>query len=174
MKYTEIVIFGMKIYHLGSMLWSQFSSIFGNFCRKQCRVSQKTMLWSNFCITASFWVKKRQFFAKFWRKYSSNHGIGPWQPCSTKRQWIGFKVCVWNPDLESLLGWQARNMVSFNKFETSKKSHPRTLTQAELQIWQKMTGIHFFSCPQHGAGWPDAFFEKVAQYVTQSLFCQNY
>jgi hypothetical protein len=35
---------------LGSMLWSQFSAIFGNFLRKNWRFSQKPMLWLKFCI----------------------------------------------------------------------------------------------------------------------------
>jgi hypothetical protein len=38
-------------FHLGSMLWSQFSAIFNKFRRKIWRFSKKkTMLWSNFCI----------------------------------------------------------------------------------------------------------------------------
>jgi hypothetical protein len=36
--------------NLGSMLWSQFSAIFDNFRRKNCRFSQKPMLWSKVCI----------------------------------------------------------------------------------------------------------------------------
>jgi hypothetical protein len=53
--------------HLGSMLWSQFSAIFANFRRKNCRFSQKPMLWSKFCIIylALFWVKNAIFFAEF-------------------------------------------------------------------------------------------------------------
>jgi hypothetical protein len=35
----------------GPMLWSQFSAIFGNFRLNNWRFCQKTMLWSNFCIT---------------------------------------------------------------------------------------------------------------------------
>jgi hypothetical protein len=36
-------------FHLGSMLWSQFSAIRGNFRPKNWHFSQKPMLWSNFC-----------------------------------------------------------------------------------------------------------------------------
>jgi hypothetical protein len=58
--------FGKKnLATLGSMLWSQFSSIFANF-RQKLAFSQKPMLWSQFLHNlALLWVKNANFFAIF-------------------------------------------------------------------------------------------------------------
>jgi hypothetical protein len=64
---------------LGSMLWSQFSAIFNNFRRKKLAFfSQTNVMIKILHNLALFWVKKRQFFRKiFRRKYFKNHNIGP-------------------------------------------------------------------------------------------------
>jgi hypothetical protein len=64
---------------LGSMLWSQFSAIFADFC-----VFLKNQCFDQiFAKSRSSLSKKRQYFRQiFRRKYLKNHSIGPWSPWS--------------------------------------------------------------------------------------------
>jgi hypothetical protein len=68
-----------RFWHLGSMLWSQFSAIFPNFRRKN-GVFIKYQCYDQFLTKFSFvFSEKRQYFRKiFRRKYFKNHNIGPW------------------------------------------------------------------------------------------------
>jgi hypothetical protein len=54
----------------GSMLWSQFPSIFTNFLRKNWCFSRKPTLWSKCFHNLDFFRVQDTIFSQFvWRKY---------------------------------------------------------------------------------------------------------
>jgi hypothetical protein len=99
-------------------LWSQFSSIFSNFRRKNWRFSCKPMLWSIFCKTISSLSQKRQFFRPdIWAKRLKRS----WR-CKFLLRWR-CKSRSWSQSYDFLIcSYNANVVVGLRGFTSEKKT----------------------------------------------------
>jgi hypothetical protein len=89
-----------RITTMGRCYDRDFLRFFDNFLRQNWRFSQKSMLWSKFCIIWLCFESKTPIFSQtFLRKYFKNHNIGPMSAHGSR---CGSAVKWWNEKINEI------------------------------------------------------------------------